>query len=283
MPKLKIHPSFWLYALIMVISSDYVYFIASLFAVMLHEFAHAKVAYSCGYYLNQINLTPFGAMLQGGEKIKDSDGIKIAVAGPLSNFCCCILLLALWWLIPSSYSYTKVIYKANLVIGAFNLLPIFPLDGARVLIAVANKPLKLLKALRIVGILSSTLIFIGFLASFFVQVNYSLGIMATIIYLSSVGGTEKETYRLIANAIPYSKSFDAPIKKSTVMVHLDLKLIRLLRHIKPDTDTIFEVVDDNLKVITALNEQAVRELALRYSPQATIKELLSLYFDDKPN
>ncbi|MBO5776014.1 MAG: hypothetical protein J6R35_01430, partial [Clostridia bacterium] len=133
------------------------------------------------------------------------------------------------------------------------------------------------------GIVCSTLLFITFLSSCFIGVNYSLGVIATIIYVGATGGTERESYRLIADSIPYLKRLDTPIKKSTVMVHLNLKLVRLLRHIKPDSNTIFEVVDDDFRVLKTLTEKDVRSLALRHSPHLTIKELLYPYHVDKPN
>ena len=55
--------------------------------------------------------------------------ILIALAGPVTNLI--ILIVTYIWFIESSYSH--LIIYANLLIFIFNLLPIYPLDGGRVL------------------------------------------------------------------------------------------------------------------------------------------------------
>ena len=60
------------------------------------------------------------------------------------------------------------------------------------------------------------------------------------------------------------------------MVHYNLKLIRLLKHLKPDTDVTFEVVDDDLNVIKTFNEKEIRNFLTKENLQTKIKELLYL-------
>ena len=62
-------------------------------------------------------------------------GILVAAAGPLSNFACAAVLGVLMRVLPES-SFTGIlglIVYANVLLGVFNLVPIPPLDGSKVL------------------------------------------------------------------------------------------------------------------------------------------------------
>lgn len=274
MLKLKVHPTFWILAFILVLQNKFLYLIASLAAVFIHEWAHAKVAYNNGYYLDTLTLMPYGAMLKGEDNFRENEGLKIAFAGPLSNLVICTALLAIWWILPVSYNYTKVFFDASLTIGFFNLLPIFPLDGARIILAISKNKIKTLKIMKGFGIVISGLLGIAFLLTYFVTPNYSLGIMSAILYVSSVGCSDKEAYKIIGDNCPYVKKLDVPIKKCTVLVHYNLKLIRVLKHIKADTETSFEIVNDKLETLKILTEGEVRALALKENLHKPLKELL---------
>ena len=132
----------------MVLEKKYVEFLAGLASVLIHELSHAKAAYERGYVLNRITLMPYGAVLKGGEKIDSADQIFIAAAGPGANAALCLALYALWWRFPVTYAYTEALFDTSLAIGLFNLLPLYPLDGARIVLAISKKPLRALKALR---------------------------------------------------------------------------------------------------------------------------------------
>jgi Zn-dependent protease len=110
----------------------------SLFAsVLIHEFGHSLVAKSRGVRVERITLFIFGGVAQMKEEAeRPSDDFLISIAGPLTSFA----LAAVFWLgtfvFPAATPASAVLaYLAfiNLLLGAFNLVPGFPLDGGRVL------------------------------------------------------------------------------------------------------------------------------------------------------
>ncbi len=276
MVKIKIHPAFFLFAIILVLQNKFIELLTTVFAVCIHEFAHARVAYNCGYYMDSLTIMPYGAMLSSNDDFRGFDGVKISYAGPGANLLTCIALAALWWTFPTSYSYTKPLYVSSLTLGLFNLLPLFPLDGARILLSITKKPLYVLKILKGLGVVVSTLLEILFIASFFNEPNFSLGIMGAILYASQSKNTENEKFKLLSENCPFLKKMDVPIKKQTVVVHFNLKLIRLLRYIKNDHELTFEIVDDQLNPIKSLTENDVRVLSVKENLHRPIKELLYL-------
>ena len=157
-----------------------IYIIPLLFAITLHEAAHGWVASKLGDHtarmmgrvtLNPIKhvdpvgtiLVPLALLLMPGVgfifgwakpvpinfralRSQKSGMIWVALAGPGANF-----LMAIGWLILSIislklelfilYSMARVGIFLNILLAVFNLLPIPPLDGSRVISALLPGPL----------------------------------------------------------------------------------------------------------------------------------------------
>lgn len=69
---------------------------------------------------------------------------RVALAGPLASFTCAALFLALSFSYPSARAGLQALATLHFVIGAFNVIPIPPMDGWHILtelMAHHNKPL----------------------------------------------------------------------------------------------------------------------------------------------
>ena len=167
--KFVIHPLFILLAIFMFINGYGYYFLNSLLVVILHEYAHYFIAKRLGYKLKKMCLLPYGAQLNLSKSIFNSnDEILIAIAGPLLNFVLAILGVALWWIFPQTYIYTSAFVDANLMLAIFNLLPIVPLDGSRVVLALLNKFGKRKQGYTILNffnVIASLILLVSFLIS----------------------------------------------------------------------------------------------------------------------
>ncbi len=112
-------------------------FLALVFGcVLLHELGHSVVAQAFGVPVRRILLTPIGGVAELGGPVRHwTHEIAIALAGPLVNFLLVAALMPLGLLLPTSGVQTMIMYLAwaNVVLGVFNLLPAFPMDGGRVL------------------------------------------------------------------------------------------------------------------------------------------------------
>lgn len=104
-------------------------------SVAFHELAHSIVARKYKLSIESITLFIFGGVAQmKGESPHPKAEIKIAIAGPLSSF----LLSALFFLlymntVGGARALFSYLAQVNFIIGAFNLIPGFPMDGGRVL------------------------------------------------------------------------------------------------------------------------------------------------------
>lgn len=111
-------------------------------SVLAHELSHALVARRYGIEVHDITLFVFGgaAMLEGEAKTPGQEAL-IAFAGPLSSLVIGGILIGLGYLLPQEHVLALVGWLAviNLSLGAFNLLPGFPMDGGRILRALIWK------------------------------------------------------------------------------------------------------------------------------------------------
>lgn len=111
--------------------------------VVLHELGHSLTARRYGVRVPRILLLPIGGMAEF-DRIprKPSAEFLITIAGPAVNFVIAAILLPivashLWrGSYMAEFSLPMVCWQlfcANLIMGFFNLLPVYPMDGGRIL------------------------------------------------------------------------------------------------------------------------------------------------------
>ncbi len=114
-------------------------FVPVLLAVLLHESAHILVIRLMGYEIEKVDVRAFGisVKVEGIEYIPYTKEIIIAAAGPLAGIVtACVFLVA-----AKSFGIYSLGYFAgvNIVITAINLLPVYPLDGGRIVLCTLAK------------------------------------------------------------------------------------------------------------------------------------------------
>lgn len=116
------------------------------FSILLHELAHSMVARRYNIPVKSITLFIFGGISDIAKEPTDfHQEFKMSIAGPLASFALGAIFAFFLWLVLQSglaldnatYLQVKGIlyYNAivNVILGTFNLVPAFPLDGGRVL------------------------------------------------------------------------------------------------------------------------------------------------------
>lgn len=110
-------------------------------SILAHELAHALMFRLRGIPVLGVTLHMFGGVTQGGSEAKRPwDEFIVAVAGPVTTMALgALFLLARSSLQAVDPSPWRLMFRylgfLNIVIALFNLLPGFPLDGGRVLLA----------------------------------------------------------------------------------------------------------------------------------------------------
>ncbi len=114
--------------------------IGLVFSLIFHELSHSLVARHYGLSIKGITLFIFGGVAEMAEEPKDAKTeFLMAIAGPIASF-----VLALGFYLLASFGVARglpvpftgvLVYLSfvNLLLGGFNLIPAFPLDGGRML------------------------------------------------------------------------------------------------------------------------------------------------------
>jgi len=127
------------------------------FTILLHELSHSYIALRHGYSISSITLLIFGGVAQMEETPKDPavEG-WMSFVGPGTSFLIGLILTPIYFLIEGvgnpgialqSFQITcGILGFYNLMLGAFNLIPAFPMDGGRILRSILAKKMGLVKA-----------------------------------------------------------------------------------------------------------------------------------------
>ncbi len=134
---LQLHWTFVLLLIFSLISPALFAYIVLLFAfVTIHEIAHSVTAKRNGIGVKRIVLYPLGGgSLIDMNKVTPELEFRISIVGPLSNIFMGGILGIIVIFLPSGYihSFVQLLFLVNILLGALNIIPAFPLDGGRIL------------------------------------------------------------------------------------------------------------------------------------------------------
>lgn len=136
--QVRITPGFLFLAAFLFYQSTSSFLVTFLLAAALHEGGHLLAARWRGVPVRALSMTAFGCVLDFVDEalVRDRDLLWIAAAGPLCNLLFALLCVTPW---VGRWHGAALFGAEHLLLALFNLLPVFPLDGA-VLCAGLLKP-----------------------------------------------------------------------------------------------------------------------------------------------
>lgn len=142
-----------------------------IFLISMHEVGHIVATMFFKQKIQGIKITPLGFFL----KIKDFEKLStirktlILLAGPLVNISISVFFY--------TYNYIFTFFwQASLAIAIFNLLPIYPLDGGRIICAVLSKKIGTINANILVKKFGDIIIVVIFL----------LGVIQALLFMPNL-------------------------------------------------------------------------------------------------
>ena len=275
----KFHWSFMMLGLVMIYFGQGLLYFCYTITVVLHEMGHALVGRILGYKLNIIRLMPYGASLSGNNApFKPKDEILIALAGPVVNALILLVLSSVWWFFPCSYSFTQMFFSTNLSTLLFNFLPIFPLDGGRVLLGILNTKLnrkKAFKITKIVGFVFTGGLFVLFFMSFFTSLNYTMGINAILLLIGLFDDDKSIYYINIQDIEKKSEKLKKGLFIKTIAISENSSIYDAYRLLdKNNVNQIF-IMDDDCKVKNSLTEKDLEMLIFTRPLDTKLKDIFA--------
>ncbi|WP_039961450.1 M50 family metallopeptidase [Brevibacillus sp. BC25] len=136
--RFRIHLLFWAVIGLSVVTGHFLEVITLFVIVLIHELGHVAMARELGWTVKEVQLLPFGgvATMEDSYATDPMDEIVVALAGPFLNMVMMAASYLFWFMGIWTEEWARFFLISNLTIALFNLLPIWPLDGGRILLAV---------------------------------------------------------------------------------------------------------------------------------------------------
>lgn len=133
--KIHVHPLLWLVIAIAIATARFYELFVLLLIIFVHEMGHAIAAAFFSWRIKKISFLPFGGVAEmdehGNRPIREE--AIVIIAGPLQHVWLIGGAFILHELSLMSTDFFLLFVKYNLMVLVFNLLPIWPLDGGKLL------------------------------------------------------------------------------------------------------------------------------------------------------
>lgn len=131
MKRMTIHPLFLPFLFGFILYGNVSYYAIILSSLLIHELGHIVIAWLLGVKVERCVIMPYGGeiQLEGGYSLSPHKQLLISLGGPVATFC--------FMLIASFFDplLAKPIIKIQMILLLVNLIPVWPLDGGRIVLA----------------------------------------------------------------------------------------------------------------------------------------------------
>ena len=208
--RITIDLKIFLFALIFVITKQIEFYAILMIYAVIHELGHLFWGLILKLKPEAFSITPFGLQISFkaepnlyNTKIKNGTKLclkrmSLALAGPLTNFIIALILIILnnIDLYKNSIFFGEVAIYANILIGIFNLIPIYPLDGGRILKEIINIRSGMKKSYYYINKISNiTMICLMFISSILLLYIHNIAILIILAYLGYLVIRQNKIYK----------------------------------------------------------------------------------------
>jgi len=190
--------------------------------VLMHEFGHQLACRQVGGKTSDIILWPLGGVAYVSPPQRPGAQLWSIAAGPLVNVALFPVLSIIWWLaystgwhetMPNAYVFVLTLWYINTVLLAFNMLPVYPLDGGQILRSLLWFVFGRARSLMIATIIGFIGV-IGLVAFAFWEQSIWIGILCVFILLNCWGGLTQARALVRIAKMPRRDGFACPICKT---------------------------------------------------------------------
>jgi len=247
----------------------------AIIALVVHESAHVLAANYLGGKVEKVVIFPLGlrARFRGLEKLAAWERYVIYGAGSIAN-----VIIAAWTFTVSRLSYFGIPWLEelaffNLMLCIFNLLPVLPLDGGRIIHQFLSNRFGMLRANRFMikfGLCFSYIVIaLGFLQV--ILYSYNITLLCAGLYIKQQNREMKS--RLHLEFFPFLEAKKAPARgrlmpRRRVQISYDTTIKAALARLTMDHFTDFA----NEKESRLLTEATLLEYVFAYGMHGTVGE-----------
>lgn len=242
-------------------------------AILIHEIFHMFAARVLFREKLSIVILPsgFSARWRNFQPEKYVQCIVCAF-GPLGN----ILAAVITVFIPFEFPLKAEFIKANLFIGIFNLIPLYPMDGGNVLLILLYSRVGTGKTYKIIKKLGYTIRSILFFTGIYILIFHkNPSMFIAIAFLPGIGTVKRKVKHL--NLSSLIRRRERILKKKSyqirdILILKDVTLGEAVLVLDYDKYHIIHIADENLNILCQVTEQQVIDAILKSNVSRTLEE-----------
>lgn len=258
--------------------------------VTLHEYGHALTARRFGIQTRSILLLPIGGVANL-ERMpeKPIQEFLIVIAGPLVNFAIAALLVPVVFLFgaeaasglgqtrvlmdnlarPSVINLLLYLFLTNVLLGFFNLLPAFPMDGGRLLRSLLAMVMPYVQATR-VAVLVGRLMAVAFALYGIFGGGISLLLIAFFVYVGGSAELEAVSSRAVLRGVRAG----AAVSPGAINLYTSERVERAMELVMSTYQTDYPVLDLGGRFAGVLTRQRLIYALRELGPETRIVDVM---------
>lgn len=201
--RFRIDLKIFLFLILFYVTKQIEIYTVIMFFAIIHELGHMLAGLLMGMKPEKLEIMPYGVSVSFklmpkdyNRKIKRGNQLElkkvlVALAGPITNFMIITIVLQMNMNLVS----TLMILYSNLILILFNLLPIYPLDGGRLIKGILHIFLGKIKAEKYTNYISFvTLMIVTFVSSIAIYQLQNIAIFLVVLMLWVIFIREDRVY-----------------------------------------------------------------------------------------
>ncbi len=256
------------------------YFFVFIFAFM-HELAHIAAARLFRLKTETIEINPVGmsAGIIVSSALSFSKEMLLYAAGAASNTLIALLSLTIGPIFSVDIGVVSRIVVVNLFLACLNMLPIFPLDGGRILELVLRYKVSYFKSVNLCVETSKITILAAIVPSIFIiwytgNISFLLVCIFILVYsFKNIGWIKSKSITDLLHKKDCMKS-RCIYKSRVITAHRSMSLIELAKEFNAGSYCLIVILDDEYKAAGVVGEADVTDGILEYGPTAVLGKLV---------
>lgn len=254
----------------------------ALFSIVLHETCHIVVARFFGVLPASISISPLGFSAVIPETNCSRKALTLVYsAGPAGNLLLFAAGLTAGFVFPGLNDLLVLLSATNLLLAIFNLLPVLPLDGGRILFGLLSGNFGLFAAGRISRVIawgtSAAVVLYGIYRAYIGILNVSLLIAGAYMMLLLWNGRMESAFMNIRQILYRRSRF---LKKGVypargLVVVKSTLLSEIVKNMDFDSFHIIYVLDEQMRLLKVFTESEIMDALVGDSEKITFDQLIS--------
>lgn len=249
--------------------------------IILHEVTHILVACRFGCKFNSINIGVLGAKAELIDIDEQSERNKLLIylSGPCFNLFISVCMYCIYQYFNYDFFYKCIII--NLCLGAFNLLPAYPLDGSRIFEILLVKKYLYKKSKKITEIISfsiSGVLFLLFNIMLLLhKVNITLFLASILMAYTTFLEKEKTMYIIMGDMFKKVRKLKNHnyMENKSISIYYKNGLINVLTLVDKNKFNSFYVLNEDMKFLGIIHEDELI-MALKEYGNITLEDYIKI-------